>query len=65
MELIFLFAVDEEEGLVLPDRAADGAAELVQVELLDGVGEVALGIEMCCGRTRRASRESYWFRILM
>ena len=33
MALIFLFAIDEEKGLVLANGAADGTAELVQVEL--------------------------------
>ena len=37
VELILLFAVDEEECLVLANRAADRASELVQVELL-GLG---------------------------
>jgi hypothetical protein len=31
--LIFLLAIDEEEGLVLANGPADGAAKLVQVEL--------------------------------
>ncbi len=45
VELIFLFAIDEEEGLVLLNGAANSTAKLVQVELFDGVGKVALGIE--------------------
>ena len=46
VELIFLFAIDEEKGLVLSNGSADGAAKLVQVELFAGGGEVALGIEI-------------------
>jgi hypothetical protein len=37
--LIFLFAIDEEEGLVLVNGAADGAAKLVQVELFGVVAK--------------------------
>ena len=66
MTLIFLFAIDEEKRLVLADGAADGAAELVQVELLDGVGKVAFGIESrYCAKTRTESREIRWTRTLV
>ena len=33
MQLILLLAIDEEEGLVFPDRAAEGPTKLIQVEL--------------------------------
>src|SRR5580698_1419151 len=45
MKLILLLAIDEEEGFVLANRAADGTAELVQIELFWRGGEEALGIE--------------------
>ena len=40
-----MFAIDEEKGLVLSDGTANGAAKIVQVELLPRGGEVAVGIE--------------------
>ena len=46
MALIFLLAIDKEKRLVPRNRAAHRAAKLVQVELLRGVGKVALGIEI-------------------
>ena len=46
MELIFLFAVNEEKCLVLADGSADRTPKLVQVELFDRVGKVALGIKI-------------------
>ena len=65
VQLIFLFAIDEEKGLVLLNGAADGAAKLVQVELFRGGGEVALGIERgIAHEIRRGCRESCWSRIL-
>src|SRR5580700_10525598 len=45
MKLILLLAIDEEEGLVPANRAADGTAELVQIEFFWRGGEEALGIE--------------------
>ena len=45
MELIFLFAIEEEKGLVLSNGAADRAAKMVQVELFRRGGKVALGIK--------------------
>ena len=42
------FEVDEEEGLVAPDRAAEGAAKLVSPEIPDwpavAIGEVVIGV---------------------
>jgi len=43
--LILLFSIDEEEGFVLANGAADGAAELIQIELFGGGGEEAFGVE--------------------
>ncbi len=46
LALEFLFAIDEEEGFVFDDGAADGAAELVQVELGGCLRKVVPGIQV-------------------
>ena len=45
MALEFLLAIHEEEGLVLANRTADAASELIQIEFLWFGGEEALGVE--------------------
>src|SRR5271156_2776775 len=45
MELILLFAIHKEKELVLQNWSADGASEIIQVELFYGAGKVALRIE--------------------
>ena len=44
--LVFLLAVQEEEGLVLADRTAKGAAELIEIEFFRGRGKEAARIEV-------------------
>ena len=39
------FVVQEEEGFVALERAAEGSAVLIAFERLDGLGEKALGVE--------------------
>ena len=44
-QLIFLLAIHEEERLVLPNRAANGTTELVQIEFFRRRREKALRIQ--------------------
>ena len=46
MALIFLLAIDKEEGLILLDWSAYAPAKLIQIELFRGGCVKALGVQI-------------------